>query len=189
MPLQSLDIRRRSATTTQPPDVREQMPVAKLIDISKCIGCKACQSACMEWNDLRDVVGHQHRQLRQPARPRRAVVDRHALLRGRARRQARVADPQGRLHALRRPRLPQGLPFAGRDRAVLERHRRFPPGELHRLRLLRDRLPVQHPAHLEEGQQGLQVHAVLGPRVGRAGAGLREDLPDRRASCSAPRKT
>jgi formate dehydrogenase iron-sulfur subunit len=57
MPLQSLDITRRSATTTQPPSVREQTKVAKLIDISKCIGCKACQSACMEWNDLRDMVG------------------------------------------------------------------------------------------------------------------------------------
>jgi formate dehydrogenase iron-sulfur subunit len=33
------------------------MEVAKLIDISKCIGCKACQTACMEWNDLRDEVG------------------------------------------------------------------------------------------------------------------------------------
>jgi formate dehydrogenase iron-sulfur subunit len=57
MPLQSLDIERRSATTTQPPDQRQALKVAKLIDISKCIGCKACQSACMEWNDLRDMVG------------------------------------------------------------------------------------------------------------------------------------
>jgi formate dehydrogenase iron-sulfur subunit len=57
MPLQSLDITRRSATTTPPPSARETLPVAKLIDISKCIGCKACQSACMEWNDLRDAVG------------------------------------------------------------------------------------------------------------------------------------
>ncbi|MGZ9110577.1 MAG: formate dehydrogenase subunit beta [Rhodoplanes sp.] len=56
--LQSLDIRRRSATTTQPPNVREHMEVAKLIDISRCIGCKACQAACLEWNDLRDEVGH-----------------------------------------------------------------------------------------------------------------------------------
>ncbi len=31
--------------------------MAKLIDESKCIGCKACQVACMEWNDLRDEVG------------------------------------------------------------------------------------------------------------------------------------
>ncbi len=57
MALQSLDIERRSATTTQPPDQRQTLKVAKLIDISKCIGCKACQSACMEWNDLRDMVG------------------------------------------------------------------------------------------------------------------------------------
>jgi formate dehydrogenase iron-sulfur subunit len=59
MALQSLDITRRSATTTQPPTARQTLPVAKLIDISKCIGCKACQSACMEWNDLRDAVGNQ----------------------------------------------------------------------------------------------------------------------------------
>jgi formate dehydrogenase iron-sulfur subunit len=59
MALQSLDIVRRSATTTQPPSVREPATgtVAKLIDTTKCIGCKACQVACMEWNDLRDEVG------------------------------------------------------------------------------------------------------------------------------------
>jgi len=57
--LQSLDIRRRSATTIQPPAARvEAIPgVAKLIDTTKCIGCKACQVACMEWNDLRDEIG------------------------------------------------------------------------------------------------------------------------------------
>ena len=55
--LQSLDITRRSATTSPSPDVREAEEVAKLIDISKCIGCKACQAACYEWNDLRDEIG------------------------------------------------------------------------------------------------------------------------------------
>ncbi|HTQ74066.1 MAG TPA: formate dehydrogenase subunit beta [Burkholderiales bacterium] len=57
MPLQSLDITRRSATTTASPSVRNTTEVAKLIDVSKCIGCKACQVACSEWNDLREVVG------------------------------------------------------------------------------------------------------------------------------------
>lgn len=59
MSLQSLDVIRRSATTTQPPNVRDAPTgkVAKLIDTTKCIGCKACQVACMEWNDLRDEVG------------------------------------------------------------------------------------------------------------------------------------
>ena len=60
MALQSLDITARSATTTPPPGVRETQKVAKLIDISKCIGCKACQVACMEWNDLRDEIGTNH---------------------------------------------------------------------------------------------------------------------------------
>jgi formate dehydrogenase iron-sulfur subunit len=57
MALQSLDVIRRSASTTSPPRVRETVDVAKLIDVSKCIGCKACQSACMEWNDIRDDIG------------------------------------------------------------------------------------------------------------------------------------
>jgi formate dehydrogenase iron-sulfur subunit len=59
MPLQSLDIVRRSATTLPEPEVRgaQTGQVAKLIDTTKCIGCKACQVACMEWNDLRDDIG------------------------------------------------------------------------------------------------------------------------------------
>src|SRR5580692_3238097 len=55
--LQSLDIRRRSAATEVPPGIRDATQIAKLIDVSRCIGCKACQSACMEWNDLRDEIG------------------------------------------------------------------------------------------------------------------------------------
>jgi formate dehydrogenase iron-sulfur subunit len=57
MALQSLDIVRRSATTTPSPQQRQMTEVAKLIDVTKCIGCKACQSACLEWNDLREEVG------------------------------------------------------------------------------------------------------------------------------------
>jgi len=59
MALQSLDVTRRSASTSPSPSIRaaETLDVAKLIDVSKCIGCKACQAACMEWNDVRDDVG------------------------------------------------------------------------------------------------------------------------------------
>ena len=57
MALQSLDIVRRSATTTPAPSQRQTEKLAKLIDVSKCIGCKACQVACMEWNDTRDAIG------------------------------------------------------------------------------------------------------------------------------------
>jgi formate dehydrogenase iron-sulfur subunit len=53
----SLDIVRRSATNDPEPQLRVATEVAKLIDVSKCIGCKACQSACNEWNDLRAPIG------------------------------------------------------------------------------------------------------------------------------------
>jgi formate dehydrogenase iron-sulfur subunit len=70
MPLQSADIIRRSATTTEAPQARgfyDGTAVAKLIDTSKCIGCKACQVACMEWNDLRDEVGSNIGSYQNPA--------------------------------------------------------------------------------------------------------------------------
>ena len=60
MTMQSQDIVRRSATNDLTPaaHVRDHKDeVAKLIDVSICIGCKACQVACSEWNDLRDDVG------------------------------------------------------------------------------------------------------------------------------------
>lgn len=63
MSMQSLDIKRLSATTVTPPSDRVPSTgtVAKLIDVTRCIGCKACQTACMEWNDLRDEeIGRAH---------------------------------------------------------------------------------------------------------------------------------
>jgi formate dehydrogenase iron-sulfur subunit len=47
-----LEIVRRSATTPPAPGVRVSPTVSKLIDTSTCIGCKACEVACQEWNDL-----------------------------------------------------------------------------------------------------------------------------------------
>ena len=48
----------RSATTTPSSQARNHaVQVAKLLDVSKCIGCKACQTACSEWNDLEYTVG------------------------------------------------------------------------------------------------------------------------------------
>ena len=52
------DVVRISATRNQPQPDRQLTKVAKLIDVSKCIGCKACQSACVEWNDLNPVMEH-----------------------------------------------------------------------------------------------------------------------------------
>jgi formate dehydrogenase iron-sulfur subunit len=50
------DLIRRSASSVTAP-AKRQTEVAKLIDVSKCIGCKACQVACLEWNNLTEEVG------------------------------------------------------------------------------------------------------------------------------------
>jgi formate dehydrogenase iron-sulfur subunit len=57
--LSEADLVRRSASSVPQP-ARKLTSVAKLIDTSKCIGCKACQSACLEWNDLRQEIGFNH---------------------------------------------------------------------------------------------------------------------------------
>jgi formate dehydrogenase iron-sulfur subunit len=55
---QTMNIVNRSATTApMPVKSNPDIAVAKLIDESKCIGCKACQVACMQWNDNRDEIG------------------------------------------------------------------------------------------------------------------------------------
>ena len=57
--LQAQDFIRISATTLTPPTARNpEQEVPELIDVSRCIGRKACHSARMEWNNLRPEVGH-----------------------------------------------------------------------------------------------------------------------------------
>jgi len=48
---QALEMKNASAGAASP-GIRLTQVVAKLIDTSTCIGCKACEVACQEWNDL-----------------------------------------------------------------------------------------------------------------------------------------
>jgi formate dehydrogenase iron-sulfur subunit len=51
--IQGLEIRRSSASLRgEATELRTVPTVAKYIDTSTCIGCKACEVACQEWNDL-----------------------------------------------------------------------------------------------------------------------------------------
>ncbi len=57
----SQDIIRRSGTADITPAAHARIgavqQVTKRFDATKCTGCKACQVACSEWNDLREDVG------------------------------------------------------------------------------------------------------------------------------------
>lgn len=48
-----LAVRRRSATPASATDIRTTIEISKMVDIDLCIGCKACEVACKEWNDLK----------------------------------------------------------------------------------------------------------------------------------------
>lgn len=55
LPENHLAIKRISATPeTLVPGIRSESPeYAKLVDIGRCIGCKGCEVACKEWNELK----------------------------------------------------------------------------------------------------------------------------------------
>jgi formate dehydrogenase iron-sulfur subunit len=58
--VQNLDIRRSSASVLGSlSGMRTAKTVSKYIDTTTCIGCKACEAACIEWNDLRRVATEQ----------------------------------------------------------------------------------------------------------------------------------
>jgi formate dehydrogenase beta subunit len=60
MSTQTLEIRRSSASVLGSlSGLRKATTVAKYIDTSTCIGCKACEVACQEWNDLKIVPTEQ----------------------------------------------------------------------------------------------------------------------------------
>ena len=72
---QPLDVIRSSASV-KPAEIApaRDVEVAKLIDVSKCIGCKACQVACLEWNNMREEVGYNHGVYDNPLGPTPTLV-------------------------------------------------------------------------------------------------------------------
>ena len=161
---------------------------------SVCIGCKACEVACKEWNDVPRREGFTGtptttratsaptpgatwpssssagrldgaaRSLVQAAAARTWADGRPGDLPGR--RRPALADGLRRLQALHPRRLPRGVPHR-RTVPHRVRHGRRPAGHLQRLRLLRPRLPVRRARPPRGGRPGLQVHAVLRPPQGR----------------------
>src|SRR5436305_14196244 len=54
MPTGTLQIKLISGHTGSVPGrgVQRENEVCKYIDVTTCIGCKACEVACVEWNDM-----------------------------------------------------------------------------------------------------------------------------------------
>ena len=135
--------------------------VCKLIDTTTCIGCKACEVACMEWNDLpfgETVFGNTYQTM-----PETRWNYWNLILFNEHERE------DGSLMWLMRknqcmhcaePGLPGGMPCRRRHRPIHQRHRRFSAGQVHRLRLLHHRLPVQYSEIQYRNKTRVQMHAV-----------------------------
>ena len=154
-------------------------------DTSVCIGCKACEVACKEWNAVPEdglmLTGCPT--TTPPASARRPG----GTWRSSSSRRRRDDRPGGRValahvlrrvQALHRRRLPGRLPDRGAV-AHRVRHGRGPGGHLQRLRLLRLGLPVRRHRRAARTTAGVEVHAVLRPARRRPDAGLRQGLPHR----------
>ena len=162
----TLEIRRISGHAGPVPGagVERAQQVCKLVDTTTCIGCKACEVACLEWNGYTfsdTVFDNSYQTMPETAWNYWNLIkfNEHE----RARRHVDAADAQRPVHALRGAGLPGGLPGGWRDRPVCEWHRRFSAGPLHWLRVLRERMPVQYSEVQPEHEEDVQVHALLGP--------------------------
>ncbi len=128
-----------SATSAQSEDFRpsrtvagagtqRQQQVCKLIDTTTCIGCKACEVACLEWNDLRSAKPFS-KHLPDHARNGVELLEPDPVQRtSRTPTAASLAHAQRSVHALRRSRLPGACPADGAIVQYQQRHRRFPAG-------------------------------------------------------------
>ena len=130
----SLEIRRSSASLIGgKTGVREVPVVAKYIDTSTCIGCKACEAACAEWNDLPSIPTHQFGSYQTMPT---LDADFWNLIRFHEREVVTgtvwLMREDNCMHCEDRP--PRRVSGAGCDRAVREWDRRREPRRLHRVR-------------------------------------------------------
>jgi formate dehydrogenase iron-sulfur subunit len=150
------DVIRRSASTVAPPQQR-QTEVAKLIDVTKCIGCEACQTACLEWNNLTEEIGVN---VGVYDNPHDLTPNSWTLMR-----YTEWENPQsGNLEWLIRkdgcmhcedPGCLKACPSPGAIVQYSNGIVDFVKENCIGCRLLREGMPVQHPAHLPGRSQGL----------------------------------
>ena len=158
-------------------------------DSSLCIGCKACEVACKEWNalpvDNREMTGFSYDNTRAAFIDDLAARELHRAIIERWKREKQrrngaiskwLADAQRCLQTLRKRGLRAGLPHR---RAVSHRvwHRRRAARYLQRMRLLHPVLSVWRRGIEPARRSGTQMHALLRSAEGGLGAGVARSCP------------
>jgi len=153
------------AGTVPGEDTQREFTVCKLVDTTTCIGCKACEVACVEWNDMpfsQTTFDNTYQTM-----PDTRWNYWNLILFNEHEREDGTLQWLMRKHQCMHCAEPGCLEACPADGAIVQynqRHRGLPAGSLHRLRLLRYRLPVQHPQVQQRHQAYVQVFLVHGSR-------------------------
>ena len=161
---------------------QRQQQVCKLIDTTTCIGCKACEVACLEWNDLpfRDGLPEH---LPDHAGDGLNYWNLIKFNEHRSGRRHDVAHAQRPVHALCRPRLPGRLPR--RQRTCNIRTASWICSSTASAASIAS-LPVQH-SKFNPNTKKMFKCAVYGSRV--AGLNRPASRPAPPAACTSARRT
>ena len=166
------------------------MSYGLLIDTTKCIGCRGCQVACKQSNDLLgETTGFRAIRTNPPDLTANtwSLVEFYEVPKSQP--AAGVAVREAPVHALPGAGLRLGLPGGcaaedGRRAGDLRRQ------ALHRLPVLHDRLPVQR-AQVRVGQRraaGPEVRDVRRAAGGWRAAGVRQGVPHGRGQVRPARR-
>ena len=102
--------------------LKREFEVCKLIDTSTCIGCKACEVACLEWNGYsfsETVFNNSYQTMPDTSWNYWNLIRFNEHEHPDARHDA--ADAQRSVHALRGSGMPGGVPGGWSDRSICER--------------------------------------------------------------------
>ncbi len=171
---------------------------ASLTDSTLCIGCKACEVACKEWNELPDdgftFTGMSYDNTGGPRRTRRGGTSSSSSARDAD--AARRPDGGYRSNSFRWDSRPTSAstastPAASRPARPARSSAPSSAASSSSRTSATAAATASSPARSASidrragRRPGVQVHVLLRPAEGRAGAGLREGVPDRRRSSSA----
>jgi len=141
--------------------LNRESQVCKLVDTTTCIGCKACEVACLEWNGYtfsETTFNNSYQTMPETAWNYWNLIkfnehereDGSLMLLMRKDQCMHCEDP-GCLAAC-----PADAAIVQYANGIVD----FQGSELYRLRLLHDRLSFQHSKVQPNGPQGIQVHAL-----------------------------
>ena len=171
---------RRTPAPRRAPGVNREFQVCKLVDTTTCIGCKACEVACLEWNGYtfsRTSFDNSYQTMPETAWNYWNLIKFNEHERDDGTHDA--ADAQRSVHALRRAGLPDACPADGAIVQYANGIVDFQEEHCIGCGYCITGCPFNIPKFSPTARESFQVHAVQRSRLGRPRARLHQGLSHR----------